>query len=348
MKEHVSYAMRNTEATESFIYFNSPAQLHDWSYLAIEWIIYAGLICAIIHAIKYRKETGSSSALLTLLASFLYGLVMDILSYYTVENFWHGEFSVMFLYNRLPLYIACLYPAFMYHSYMTIRRYNFAPLTEAICTGFFAGVMYLIFDNLGPVLGWWIWDTTDPTTFPYVNSVPLTSYHWFFTFTAAFALINRYISWEWIIQGYSVKKIALAHGAQPIATIFLGSLLFIPYNLFAKSSPPYDLLPWDANFKMAAAVHVITFSLAAWLFLVKWRKPASKRDLLLMAFPFIYLVGHAYLYIAKFDQFFRVTPEGLVDGLAIGNLIAVIIALAVSAVIVLITHPVSLESEKKL
>ncbi len=340
MKEHVSYAMRNEEATQALVYFNSPSNLLDWSFLAIEWIVFAGLALAIAHAIKFKKETGSPSALLTLLGCFLYGLLMDILSYYTVENFWHGEFSVMFLFNKLPLYIACLYPAFMYHAYMTIKRYDFAPITEAICTGFFAGFMYLVFDNLGPVLGWWIWDTTDPTTFPYVNSVPLTSYHWFFTFTAAFSLINRYISWEWVIQGTSNLKIGIAHAIQPVATIFIGSLIFIPYNLFAQSSPPYDSLPWDANIKLAALVHVISFSLAGWLFLIKWRKPRADRDTLLMAFPFIYLAGHAYIYIAKFDQFFRVSPEGLVDGLAMGNLLAVILALVGTTAIVLLTHPV--------
>lgn len=340
MKEHVSYAMRNDEATQALIYFNKPSELLDWSFLAIEWIIFAGIILAIAHAIKYKKETGSPSALLTLLGCFLYGLLMDILSYYTVENFWHGEFSVMLLFNKLPLYIACLYPAFIYHAYMTIKRYDFAPITEAICTGFFAGFMYLIFDNLGPVLGWWIWDTTDPTTFPYVNSVPLTSYHWFFTFTAAFALINRYISWEWVKRGISNTKIGLAHAIQPVATIFCGSLIFIPYNLFAQSSPPYDMLPWDANINMAALVHVITFSLAGWLFLMKWRKPKVTRDILLMAFPFIYLTGHAYIYIAKFDQFFRMTPEGMIDGLPAGNLMAVILALVGTTAIVLLTHPI--------
>jgi hypothetical protein len=338
MNEHIAYAMRNEEATQSLIYFNSPGQLLDWSFLAIQGIIFAGVILALLHALRHKKQTGSNGALLTLLGCFLYGLTIDILSYYTVENFWHGEFSVMFLYNKLPLYIACFYPAFMYHAYMTIKRYNFAPLTEAISVGFFAGFMYLIFDNLGPILGWWIWDTSDPTTFPYVNSVPLTSYHWFFTFTVAFTLINRTISWEWLAKGAGTGKMLVAHALQPIGTILLGSLFFIPYNLFSKSAPPYDMLPWAQNLEMASFVHVVSFSLAGWIFLLNWRKPAAERDTLLMVFPFLYLTGHAYMYIAKFDLFFTVNAEGLSNGLAVGNLFAVMLALVGCSAIVLLSH----------
>lgn len=340
MQDHISYAMRNEDATQALVYVNAPADLLDWSFLAIETVTIAGALLACVHAWRFYKTSGSPSALLTLLGCFLYGLFMDILSYYTVENFWHGEFTVMFLYNRLPLYIACFYPALIYHLIMMVRRYAFKPLTEAICTGFFGGLMYLIFDNLGPMLGWWIWDRSAPTTFPYLSSVPLTSYVWYFLFTAVFTLINRYISWEWVDQGASKIKLGLAHIFQPVLTVFFGSLCFIPYNLFAQSSPPYDLLPWPPNLEMAALVHMILFALAGWLFLMKWRAPAvENRDWLLMVFPFLYLTTIAFIYIAKFDLFFQVTSEGLIDGLGAGNLFAAILALVLSASLIILTHP---------
>jgi len=345
---HIAYAMNNEAATQSLIYFNAPSDLLSWSHLAIESIIILGFILAIIHAFKSDNADGSINARLTLLNCFLYGLVMDILSYYTVENFWHGEFSVMFLYNKLPLYIACFYPAFMYHACMIIRRYQFTPMLEAICTGFYAGAAYMIFDNIGPQLGWWIWDINDPTTLPYVSSVPLTSYHWFFTFTIAFALINRFI--VNLCEGASFSKpngkLIGSVLLQPIATIFFGSLCFIPYNLFAKNMPPYDMLPWAQNFELASMVHVITFSLAGWLFLMKWRKPVVKRDELLMVFPFIYLLSHAYMYIAHIQLFFEVDEKGLAsNGFAVGNPFAVIICMIIVAGIVLASHPVENKSE---
>jgi hypothetical protein len=224
---------------------------------------------------------------------------------------------------------------------MTIRRYGFARITEAVCTGFFAGFLYMIFDNFGPMVGWWIWDNSDPTTRPYINNVPLTSYAWMFLFTSAFTFINRKISWDWVEQDKSKLKIAIAHIFQPVLTIFFGVLLFIPYNLFAKTSPLYNILPWEANVQVATLVYLIMFSLAGWLFLIKWRKPKYKRDPLLMAFPFLYLTGFAYLYISKFHMFLNATRGGLnEDGLATGNLIVVMIALIVSAMILFLSHPV--------
>ncbi|CAA0118848.1 Uncharacterised protein [BD1-7 clade bacterium] len=338
---HISYAMQNTEATQSLIWLNSASELKDWSFLAIQAIIIAGVILAIIHATREHRKTGSPSALITLFGCFFYGLCIDILSYYTVENFWHGEFSVMFLYNKLPLYIALFYPAFMYHAYMIIRRYDFAPVTEAICVGFYAGLMYLIFDNLGPMLQWWIWDTSDPTTLPYVDAVPLTSYHWFFTFTIAFSLINRVISYNWVASQKPKPLLFGAIAIQPVLTILLGSMFFIPYNLFAKNMPPYDMLPWAQNLEMAALVHALTFAAAGWLFLTNWRRPKGDRDALLMAFPFIFLVGHAYIYIAKFHLYFDVTPAGTSNGFEVGNLPAVILALIGTCTIVLLSHPTS-------
>ncbi|MCY4045855.1 MAG: hypothetical protein OXE99_12325 [Cellvibrionales bacterium] len=334
MKDHLSYAMQNEEATNALIYFNAPSQILDWSFLAIEAILVIGFILTIVHAFKYDKDHQTSSARLTLLAAFLYGLAMDIISYYTVENFWHGEFSVMFLYNRLPLYIALFYPTFMYHSYMLIRRFDFGPLKEAICVGFFAGFMYLIFDNLGPLLQWWVWDTSDTSTWPYVNSVPLTSYHWFFTFLMAFALINRIISWHWVEQKQSKIKIGILHALQPTLTILLGSVFFAPYNLLAAVMPPYDMLPWKPMLTLAAVWHGITFAAAGALFIFGWKHSKQAPDHLLMTFPFIFLVGHAMIYIAKFDQHFI---EGGVNPLS-GNLLAVLISLIGSSVIVLASN----------
>lgn len=332
--DHIAYAMNNEAAVNSLVYFNAPSDLLSATHLGIEFILLVGIVLSIKHAFGFDKLKGGNEARLTLLNCFLYGLMMDILSYYTVENFWHGEFTVMFLYNRLPLYIALFYPSFMYHAIMTIKRYDFTPVKEAICIGFFAGLMYLIFDNTGPILGWWIWDRNDATTLPYISSVPLTSYHWFFTFTIAFSFINR---WVLSLNGQKGKQIA-AIIAQPTLTILLGSLIFIPYNLFGKGMPPYDMLPWDKSLSLATMVHVLSFSAAGWLFLINWRKPKYERDTLLMVFPFLYLVGHVYFNIYAYDKNFASDSLGMVNEFAAGNLVAVIIATVLSATILLLTH----------
>ena len=330
MPEHISYAMRNSEATQALISLNGPDALRDWSYLAIEFIILAGAVLALVHALRHRRLVGNASALLTLAGCFSYGLLIDIVSYYTVESFWHGEFSVMFLYNRLPLYIALFYPAFIYHACMTIRRFGFSPLIEGISVAFYGGLTYLIFDNLGPSLGWWIWDRSDPTTLPYLNSVPVTSYHWFFLFTGTFAVLSRVVCTDWLAAGKSRGVVAAGFVALPFATCAIGGLLFVPYNLFAYNGMP----------ELAAALHATAFALAGGVFLLHFRQPTSKRDKLLMVFPLTYLVGHAYLYIAKFDLFFAVGADGLTpEGLAVGNLPAACLAIVASAAILFAAQP---------
>jgi hypothetical protein len=331
MAEHISYAMRNTDAVNSLIWFNAPSALKDWSFLAIEWIMIGGFLLALTHALRYRRETGSPSALLTLLGCFLYGLLIDIASYYTVDSFWHGEFSVMFLHNRLPLYIALFYPAFMYHICMTVRRMNLSPLTEAISTGFYAGISYLIFDNLGPLMGWWIWDRNNPTNLPFLSSVPMTSYQWFFFFTTAFTLISRKVCWDWVEARRKPAHVYIGMAVLPIATCVLGTLMFIPHNI----------LVMNGLYTVDSFTYAIVFTAAGFIFLFNFKRPAVARDKLLMVFPLVWVVGQLYIYAAKFELFFAVTPQGLsAAGLAAGNLIAAVVAMIVSAAITLCLHPI--------
>ncbi len=330
MDEPISYAMRNTEALGNWLNFNAPSELKDWSFLAIESILVIGTVCAVLHAVGHYRKHGHFSALLTLLGCFTYGLLCDIASYYTVENFWHGEFSVMLVYNRLPLYIALFYPAVIYHLCMTIRRFEFSRSVETLSTAFYAGLTYMIFDNLGPMLNWWIWDRADPTTWPYLNAVPLTSYFWFFSFTGAFALVSRIICWDWVAQAKSPKWIGIGVAAIPILVCVAGAGLFVPYNLLA----------YNGMIPQAATLYALVFGLAGLVFVLNFRRPSVPRDRLLMIFPLVFVVGHLYIYIAKFEIYFSVNAAGSSqEGLAVGNLIAVVVAAIGSLAITLLSHP---------
>ena len=317
--ERLSYAMRNTEAREHFLSFNAPHELLDWSFLAVEALMITGAILAFIHALRLSKHSGSPSALYTFAGIFLFGLVMDIASYYTLVSFWHGEFSVMLVWNRLPLYIAMLYPALLYHSYMTIRRYGFTPLTEAVCTAFFTGILYMIFDNLGPSLNWWTWNRDVIYNQPFLNTVPVTSYAWMFLFSGALAYGLRKFAWDAVSAGY-LRKARIGVLCMPLYTIGVGMLLFMPYDLF--------LFVFKNTLSVAVLTHVFSFFFAAYWFVLHYRRPRVERDSLLMFFPLLWLAGLLYLYIAKW-------PVVLVEV----NLFAVIVALMIGAVIVLLSHP---------
>lgn len=329
LAEQLSYAMRNTEAREHFLWFNAPSQLQDWSFFAIEILMAAGAILALVHALRLRKHT--PSALYTLAGIMLFGLVMDIGSYYTLVSFWHGEFSVMLVWNRLPLYIALLYPALLYHSYMTIRRYQFAPVTEAVCTAFFTGILYMIFDNLGPSLNWWTWNREVIYNQPFLDSVPVTSYAWMFLFSGALAYGLRLFAWDAVAAG-NLRKARIGVACMPLFTIGLGLLLFLPYDLFLFVIP--DTLP------VAVSIHVLSFFAAAFWFVLQYRRPTTPRDDLLLCFPLLWVSGLLMLYIAKFHELWAVTADGLnAQGLPVGNLLVVVAALIIGTVIILLSHP---------
>lgn len=328
--EQLSYAMRNTEARQHFLWFNPPHALYDWSFLAIEALMLCGAALALLHAFRHSRQLGNPSPLYTFAGIFLFGLVMDIGSYYTLVSFWHGEFSVMLVWNRLPLYIALLYPALLYHSYMTIRRYAFPPVTEAVCTAFYTGTLYLIFDNLGPALNWWTWNRAVIYNQPFLSSVPLTSYHWMFLFSGALAYCLRRFAWDAVAAG-QWRRARLGVACLPLLTIALGVLLFLPYDLFLFVIP--------GTIPVAALIHTLSFFAAGYWFLLQYRRPAP-RDTLLLCFPVLWVAGHLALYVAKFPMVWAVTPDGLnAQGLAVGNLPAAFMAMVVGMVISVASHP---------
>jgi hypothetical protein len=277
-----------------------------------------GFGLAVTHAVQNGR-----AARLTLAGCFAYGLVVDITAYYTVDSFRHGEFTVMFLNHRLPLYIALFYPAFLYPTFMTVRRFGFTPKVEAVSVGFYSAVTYLIFDNLGPLLGWWTWDRTSDFNKPFLDSVPLTSYQWFFLFTSAFAYVARRLFWDRSGRGREVLAV-------PLLTYLLGALVFVPFNVLIANH-------WYA---LDAFVYATVFTAAGFTFLLNLRRVHLPRDPLLMAFPLIWVVGLLYLYVATYHLTLGATADGLnAHGRPVGNLVAVVVAMVASVAMTLAAHP---------
>lgn len=305
------------------ISFQSPADAPDATFFAIEALMVLGAAIAVVHARRELRRTGSRSALLTLAACFAYGLVVDITAYYTVDSFRHGEFTVMFLDHRLPLYIALFYPAFLYPAVMTVRRFGLTAKVEAVGVGVYGGVTYLIFDNLGPLLGWWTWDRDSDFNKPFLDSVPLTSYQWFFLFSAAFAFVARRLLWDG--AGSWLKVLAV-----PPLTYALGAIVFVPFNILVANE-------W---FTLDAFAYAVLFTVAGAVFLLGLRRVRLPRDPLLMAFPLLWVVGLLYLYAATYHRTFGTGPDGLTqDGRPVGNIVIVVVAMVASVAMTLAAHP---------
>jgi hypothetical protein len=186
------------EAAQHLLWFNRPDALAHWTMPFLELVTLASAALALAHALRAWRQQRDSVPLAVWFAAFCYGVVLEIIVYNTVDNFWHGEFSVMLYHNRLPLYIMALYPAVLYYTWglaggfgmSATRPWRQCLLAALACAG--AGqALYAGFDNLGPQLNWWAWDTTHPTLQPFWASVPFTSYLWMWTLCFSFPLLVR-------------------------------------------------------------------------------------------------------------------------------------------------------------
>jgi len=198
---HISYAMRNEEARQALVQLNNPAELMHWTMPLLEFIMIGGALLALIHAWQRWRSEANRAYLATWLAAVCYGLIVEIVAYNFVDNFWHGEFTVMLYYNHLPLYIMLLYPAALYPSFLLVKSFRlpegrWGRLQEACCMGFAAQMFYIPFDNLGPMLHWWIWDQASISLQPFWYSVPSTSYLWMLTLSMSFYLAARWLLWD--------------------------------------------------------------------------------------------------------------------------------------------------------
>lgn len=204
------------------------------SFLCLEVVVIACAVLTLLHALKgYRA--GEGSRLFTWWTIFVYGLIMEIASYNALDNFVHGQFTVMFYHRKLPLYISVLYPLFLYTSIYTIERLRLSRLAYPFVVGFMIVVMDYPFDVIGPAAGWWSWSDTDPVLAYRWHGVPVTSYYWHLAFGGTLAGLTRQL------QPYTntLARRELGSGrfwklllSLPVslATIVIGVLLFLPFH----------------------------------------------------------------------------------------------------------------------
>jgi hypothetical protein len=201
--------------------FHDPTSL-PWTFVALEVVVLTWAALTLRHALRAHAR-GDRAALVTWLTIITYGLVMEIVSYNLVDNFAHGQFTVMFYGRQLPLYVTAVYPVLLYTGISVARRLGLHPAAEAVAAGLFIVLLDVPFDIAGPRLGWWRWFDTDPNIAYRWAGVPVTSYFWHLTFggvlaaiTAAAARRRRPSPW-----------MALPLG---VLTIVGGVLAFLPFH----------------------------------------------------------------------------------------------------------------------
>jgi hypothetical protein len=195
------------------------------SFVLLEVFVLAAGLFTLRHALG-ADRAGDRVTRLTWLTIFLYGLVMEAISYEAVQNFAHGQFTVMFYDRQLPLYIITVYPVLLYTGIWAARRLGLGPIATAMASGLCIVALDVPFDLAGPRFGWWHWFGDDPNVAVRWHGVPVTSFYWHLMFGS-------------ILSG--LTALAARRRRPPVwmafaiagATVVLGVISFLPYHLLA-------------------------------------------------------------------------------------------------------------------
>lgn len=113
------------------------------------------------------SHIGQQSLKLLWLLTFIAGIANDYIFMLMpmVDNFWQAQ-AVLMLTPRMPLYIPCVYNAFMYWSCVAAWRVcrdskSVSRLAEACLAALLGAVLYAPYDICGARFLWWTWHLDD-------------------------------------------------------------------------------------------------------------------------------------------------------------------------------------------
>lgn len=170
---------------DPFVSFANPFTLQNWTMPVIEVAMVAGAVAGLVHAARWYRRTADASNLVVWFAGVAALLLIEPIAYFPqwfgLERtlgltFVHNHFTVQFLYDRLPLYIVAMYPAFGYLAYALVQRTGvferYRPIVGAACTAFVFHCFYEVFDTVAPQWRWWEWNTELASSRPALGVVP--------------------------------------------------------------------------------------------------------------------------------------------------------------------------------
>ncbi len=323
---------------------NDPTALASWTQPVLEVVIISGAILALLHAIRRLRNEGDPTNLSLWFASLVYLAVTEPPLYFPewfgLDKiygliFAHNEFTVQFMYDRLPLYIVAFYPAISALAYETVRSMGVfrrrGPLVGAVLVAFVSQVFYEIFDQLGPQLQWWAWNGDNvQVNRPMFASVPVTSMLLFASVSIGVLtyLVVRLVGVE-DQDGSEVvgttRRPARSRRSIVTRTIIAGALTplgmlvaGIPSSIFGGDSPRTTVQAWILGVELA-----LVWAAGIWLLVREWRtagqveRPPLNR--FVTVFPVLYLAAHAVFWLAALPAYLDATDGRTASGTPIGS-----------------------------
>ncbi|MCX2931174.1 hypothetical protein ORI20_12865 [Mycobacterium sp. CVI_P3] len=330
----------------AFIHLRNPLGLSNWTLPVLELMMVTGAVLALVYSIRRLRRHGDPINLALWCATVVYLFAIEIPLYFPnvfgVQDqlgvvFAHNVYTVQFLFDRLPLYIVALYPAVITLAYEIVRSLGVfrdrGVIVGALCVGFVHHCLYEVFDQLGPQLRWWAWNTDNPINHPMLASVPMTS-------VFIFATLGPIVVTLLVMLVVGRKTGASAPTGWPLAwrTVLAGllvplgvAILSIPSSLFGGAQPNTM-----AQAVVFAAELVIVAGIAAPVLVRQWLH--TREDLepseFVRVFGPLYLGVLAALWISALGAYFGATNGVTADGTPTGSLVYTVICFVVAVLAV--------------
>lgn len=336
------------EHASPWVTLRSPFHLANWTLPVLELLIVAGAVLALWWAIRRLRRDRDPANVVIWFATVVYLLIVEPPLYFpavfgvddTIGTvFAHNVFTVQFMYDRLPIYIVALYPAVMTLAYEIVRSLgvfrDWGAVVGAVCVGFVHHCFYEIFDQLGPQLRWWAWNTDNAINHPMLASVPMSSVLLFATVgPACVALFTQLLVTRPIERGRLLKRISLASRTFGVAVLVpVGMAVANVPILLAGGEHPDSAQRRAVYFVLLGAFAVVAVPILC----RQWRNSAftpSARN------PFVGIFGSAFLIVlgalwwsampAYFNASHGLTPDGTPTGNPIYALVCFVLAVALT------------------
>jgi len=315
-------------------HLRNPLDLANWTLPVLELTVVAGAVLALWWAIRRLRRDGDPVNLVIWFSTVIYLLIVEPPLYFPtvfgVDDtigavFAHNVFTVDFMYDRLPLYIVALYPAMMMLAYEIVRSLgvfrNRGAVIGAVCVGFVHHCFYEIFDQLGPQLRWWAWNTDNAINRPMLASVPMSSVLLFATVGPALVAL--------FTQLLVARPIARGQAMSPTGLVLrtFGVAVLVPVGLVIANAPillaggvhrPDGPLRWVVYVVFLALFTVVALP----VLLRQWRTAAPLPDIpnpFVRAFGPMFLVVIGALWLTALPANLNASHGITADGTPTGN-----------------------------
>jgi hypothetical protein len=210
----------------SYLAFSNPfaAPLHR---LGLE-LMFLGCVALTVRDVVVERRRGNRFAAFEWLVAFFYGIAIELIAYNFLDNYQHARFTLQLYHQKLPFYVVCLYPVFMYTGMRLVQRWRLPAWKEALLAGLAICLIDMPFDVTGVAIGWWSWSDQDPNLAVRWLGVPVTSYYWYLLFGAIYSLICRFSRTKLERRALGLQA-ALAAPAG-LLLIVIGFLSFLPFH----------------------------------------------------------------------------------------------------------------------